>query len=207
MRFAQDKVLVREGLQMGSLLILEEGEKLPTKGRWWELIKDIAGKTKQVQGTEGKIAPISVSMKPFWSHPEEFISFPLCSHGHLMKPNCWGECQRIDAFEIVLLDKTLESPLDSKEIKPVNPKGNQPWIFFGRTDAEVPILRPPDTKSWLLGKDTAAGKDWGQEEKRVTEDEVVGWHHWLNGHEFEQTQGDSEGQGSLSWGCKELDTT
>ena len=124
-----------------------------------------------------------------------------------MKPNCWAECQRIDAFEIVLLDKTLESPLDTKEIRPVNPKGNQPWIFFGGTDAEVPILWPPDMKSWLLGKDTNAGKDWGQEEKRVTEDEVVGWHHWLNGHEFEQTQGDSEGQGGLAWGCKESDTT
>ena len=84
-------------------------------------------------------------------------------------------------------------------IKPVNPKGNQIWIFIGRTDAEAetPILWPPDAKSQLIGKDPDAGKDWGQEVKRVTEDEMAGWHHWLNGHEFEQTPGDSEGQGSL----------
>ena len=92
--------------------------------------------------------------------------------------------------------KTLESPLDSKEIKPVNPKGSQPWIFIGRTDAEgeAPILWPPDDKSRLIGKDPDAGKDWGQEEKGMTEDEMVGWLHWLNGHEFEQTPGDSEGR-------------
>ena len=143
-------------------------------------MKAIPGRTKQDQGTEGKTAPISVSMKPFWSHSEEFISHSLCSRGHLMKHNCWAECQRIDAFETVLLEKTLESPLDSKDIRPVNPKGNQPWIFFGRTDAEVPILWPPDTKSWLLGKDPDARKAWGQEEKRVTEDEVVGWHQWTS---------------------------
>ena len=104
-----------------------------------------------------------------------------------------------------------ESPWDSKEIKPVNPKGNQPWILIGRIDAEAPILLPPDVKSWLIVKDPDAGKDWRQEEKGTTEDEMVGWHHWLNGHEFEQTLGDSEGQGSLvccsPWGCKELDKT
>ena len=105
------------------------------------------------------------------------------------------------------------SPLDCKEIKPVNPNGNQPWIFTGRTyaEAEVPILWPPNVKSWLIRKDPDTGKDWGQKERRVTEDETVGWHHWLNGHEFEQTLGDGEGQGSLawgsSWGRKELDTT
>ena len=97
-----------------------------------------------------------------------------------------------------MLDKTLESPLDSKEIQPVNPKGNQPWIFIGRTaaEAEAPILWPPDVKSWLIGKDTDAGKDWRREEKGPTEDEVVGWHHRIDGHEFEQTLGDSRGQGS-----------
>ena len=115
-------------------------------------------------------------------------------------------------FWIALLGKTLESPLDSKEIKPVNPEGNQPWIFTGRTDAkaEAPLLRPPDEKSWFIGIDPDAGKDWGQEEKRVTEDEMVGCHHRLNGHEFVQTPGDSGGQGSLEccspWGHKELDT-
>ena len=100
--------------------------------------------------------------------------------------------QRIDAFE---LEKTLENPLDGKEIKLGNSKGNQPWIFTGRTDteAEAPILWPPDVKSQLIGKDPDAGKDWGQE-KRATEDEMVGWPQRLNGHEFEQTQGGSEGQ-------------
>ena len=88
-------------------------------------------------------------------------------------------------FWTVVLEKTLESPLDSKEIQPVHPKGNQPWIFTGRADAEAPILWPPDAKSQLTGKDPDAGKDWGQEEKGMTEDEMVGWHHWLNGHEFE----------------------
>ena len=100
----------------------------------------------------------------------------------------------------VVLKKTLVSPLDYKEIKPVNPEGNQPWIFIGRIDAEAedPILWPPDAKNWLTGKDPGAGKDWRQEEKEATEDKIVGWYHWLNGYEFEQTQGDGEGQGSLA---------
>ena len=92
----------------------------------------------------------------------------------------------------MVLEKTLESPLDSKEIKPVNPKGNQPWIFTGSIDAEAEalILWPPNAKSWLIGKDPDAGKDWEQEEKGMTKDEMVWWHYWLNGHEFEQTLGD-----------------
>ena len=116
-------------------------------------------------------------------------------------------------FQTVVLEKALEKSLDNKEIKPVNPKGNQPWIFFGRTDAEAeaPILWPPDVKSWLTEKDPDAGKDWTQEEKGVTEDEMFGWHHWLNGHEFAQTLGGSEGQRGLaccnSWSHKELDMT
>ena len=90
-------------------------------------------------------------------------------------------------FQTVMLEKTFESPLDCKEIKLVNPKGNQPWVFFGRTDAEAkaPILWPPDTNSWLIGKDPNAGKDWEQEEIGTTEDEMVEWYHWLNAHEFE----------------------
>ena len=114
-------------------------------------------------------------------------------------------------FPTVVLEKILESPLDCKEIKPVNPKGNQSWMLIGRTDgeAEAPILWPPDVKSLLIRKDPAAEKDWGQEEKGVTEDEMVGWHHWLNGHEFQQALGDGEGQGSLTavspWGWKESD--
>ena len=96
-----------------------------------------------------------------------------------------AECWRIDAFKLVL-EKTLESPFYSKEIKPVNPKGNQLWIFTGRTDAEAeaPILWPPDAKSQLTGKDPDSGKDWEQEEKGTRENEMVGWHHWLNGHEL-----------------------
>ena len=103
----------------------------------------------------------------------------------------------------------LESPLDSKEIQPVNPKGNQPWTFIGRTVAEVetPVFWPPDVKSLLTGKDPDVGKDWGQEEKGMTEDEMVGWDHRFNEHEFEQAPGDSEGQESLvcysPWGSKE----
>ena len=95
-----------------------------------------------------------------------------------------------------MLEKTLESPLDCKEIEPVHPKGNQPWLFIGRTDAEAeaPTLWPPDMKKWLTGKDPDIGKNLGQEEIMVTEDKMVEWHHWLNGHEFEQILGDSEGK-------------
>ena len=113
----------------------------------------------------------------------------------------------------IMMEKTLESPLDNKEIKPVNPKGNQPWIVIGRTDAEgeAPIFWPPDANSWLIAKDPNAGKDWGQEEKGAVEDEMVGAHHWLNGHEFEQTPGDSKGQGNVvycsPWDHKALDRT
>ena len=114
-------------------------------------------------------------------------------------------------FQTVVLEKTLESSLDCKEVKPVNPKGNQPWVFIRRTDAEAPILWPPDGKSCLIGKDSDAGKDQRQKEKRAAEDEMVWWHHWLNGHESEQTLGDSEGQGILAccspWGRKESEMT
>ena len=113
----------------------------------------------------------------------------------------------------VVLEKTLKRPLDCKEIHPVNPKGDQFWIFIGRTDAEAetPILWPPDAKNWLTGKDPNAGKGWRQEEKGMTEDEMAGWHHWLNGHEFEQGLGVGGGQGSLlycsPWGHKVSDIT
>ena len=110
-----------------------------------------------------------------------------------------AECRRTDAFELQCW-RTLESPMDSKEIKPVNPKGDQSRIFIGRTGAkaETPILWPPNAKNWLTGRDPDAGKDWRQEEKGVTEDEMFGWHHWLNGHEFEQALGVGDGQGSLA---------
>ena len=113
-------------------------------------------------------------------------------------------------FWTVVLEKIPESPLDCKEIQPVHPKRNQSWMFLGRTDAEAetPIFWSPDVKSWLIWKDPDAGKDWGQE-KGTTEDEMVGWHHWLNRHGFGWTPGFSDGQGGLaccgSWGCKELD--
>ena len=112
-----------------------------------------------------------------------------------------------------MLEKTLESPLDCKEIKPVHPKGNQSWILIGRTDAEAeaPVIWPPDAKSCLIGKDPDAGKDWRQEEKGTTEDEMVGWHHRLSGHELGQTPGDGEGQEGLEccspWGLKKEDMT
>ena len=129
-----------------------------------------------------------------------------------------AEHRRIDAFELwcwkrLVLEKTLESPLDCKEVQPVHPKGDQSWVFIGRTDfeAETPILWPPDVKSWLIGKDPDARKDWGQEEKGMTKDEMVGWHHRLNGHGFRWTPGIGDGQGGLaccnSWGGKELDMT
>ena len=101
-------------------------------------------------------------------------------------------------FLTVVLEKTLESPLDCKEIQPVYPKGNQSWIFIGKTDAEALILWPSDVKNWLIGKDPDAGKYWRPEEKGMTEDVMVGWQHWLSGHEFEKVPGDGEGQGSLA---------
>ena len=116
-------------------------------------------------------------------------------------------------FWTVVLEKTLDSPLDCEETQPVHPKGNQSWVFIGRTDVEAEILLfwPPDVKNWLIWKDPDVGKDWRQEEKGMTEDEMVGWHHWLNGHEFEWTPGIGDGQGGLAccspWGRKESDTT
>ena len=114
-------------------------------------------------------------------------------------------------FWSVVLEKTLESPLDCKEIQSVHSKGDQSWVFTGRTDAEAPILWPPDVKSWLIWKDPDAGRDWGQGEKGTTEDEKVGWHHWHNGHGFGWILGVGDVQGGLvcygSWGRKESDTT
>ena len=138
--------------------------------------------------------------------------FPVVVYGVRVGPQ-----RKLSTEELMLLncdvEKTLESPLDCKEIQPVHPKENQSWIFIGRTDveAETPILRPPDAKNWLTGKDPDAGKDWGQREKGMREDEMVVWHHWLNGHEFEQTLRTGDGQGSLACcspgGHKEWDTT
>ena len=121
----------------------------------------------------------------------------------------WAWC----FWTVVLLVKTLESPLDCKEIQPVHSKGVQYRLFFGKNDAkaETPVLWPPHAKSWLIGKDSDAGRDWGQEEKGMTEDEMACWYNWLNRCEFEWTPGVGDGQGCLaccnSWSCKELDTT
>ena len=119
----------------------------------------------------------------------------------------------VRCFWTVVLEKTPESPLECKDIQPVHSKGDQSWVFFGRNDAkaETPVLWPPHAKSWLIGRDSVAGRGWGQEEKGMTEDEMAGWHHWLDGHEFEWTPGVGDGQGGLaccnSWGHKESDTT
>ena len=133
-----------------------------------------------------------------------YMVFPVVMHGCESWTIKKAECQRIDASELWCW-RTLESPLECK-IQPVNPKGNQSWIFIGRTKVEAPILCPRDVKNWLTGKDPDAGKDWWEEEKGMTEDEMAGWHHRLNGHEFEQVLGDAEGQGSLTccspWDCK-----
>ena len=132
-------------------------------------------------------------------HVVKAVAFPVVMY----RCECWtikkAECQRIDAFKLVL-EKTLESPLDSKKIIPINPKGNQPWIFIASTNAkaEAPVLWPPDVKSQLIGKDSAAGRDWGQEEKGQQRMRWLDGITGFDGHECEQTQGDGEGQGSLA---------
>ena len=145
-------------------------------------------------------------VKSPYSFSSSLLQMWEVNHKEGWEPRNW-------CFWMVILEETLESPLDSKEMKPVNPKGKQHRIFIGRTDAEANalILWPHDVKSWLIGKDSESGKDWRQEEKGAAEDEMVGWPHWLNGHEFEQTLGKSEGQRSLACcspcSSKESDTT
>ena len=145
-------------------------------------------------------------------HLVKTMVFPVVMYG------CELDCEESWApknwcFWIVMLEKTLESPLDCKEIQPVHSKGDRSWVFFGRNDAkaETLVLWPPHAKSWLIGKDSDAGRDWGQEEKGTTGDEMAGWHHWLDGCEFEWTPGVGDGQGGLvccdSWGRKESDMT
>ena len=136
-----------------------------------------------------------------YGFPSSHVWMWEMDHKEGWEPNNW-------CFWTAVLKKTLERPLDCKKIKPVNPKGNQSQIFIGRTDAgaEALILWPPDVKNWLIRKDSGTGKDLRQEEKGTTEDEMVRWHHWLNGHEFEQTLGNCEAKGSLAccspWGCR-----
>ena len=145
-------------------------------------------------------------------HLVKAMVFPVVMYGceswTINKAEHWRIC-----FWTVVLEKTLESPLDCKEIQPVHPKGSQSWIFIGKTDAEAetPILWPPHVKNWLIWKDPDAGKDWRREKKGTAEDEMAGWHHWLDGHGFGWTPGVGDGQGGLacygSWGRKELGTT
>ena len=146
-------------------------------------------------------------------HLVKAMVFPVVMYGceswTIKKAECW----RIDAFEVWYWRRTLESPLDFKEIQPVHPKEDQSWVFIGRTDveAETPIRWSPDMESYLIWKDPDAGKDWRQEERGMTEDYMIGWHHWLNGHEFGWTPGIGDGQRGLAcctpWGHKESDTT
>ena len=137
-----------------------------------------------------------------------------CGHVWMWELDCEeGWAPKNWCFWTMVLEKPLESPLDCEEIKPVHSEGDQPWDFFGRNDAkaETAVLWPPHVKSWLIWKDFDAGRDWGQEEKGPTEDEMAGWHHGLDGCESEWTLGVGDGQGGLvccdSWSCKELDTT
>ena len=145
-------------------------------------------------------------------HLVKAMVFPVVMYGCASWTMKKAECQRIDAFWTVVLEKTLESPLDCREIQLVHPKRSQPWIFTGRTntEAETPVLCPPNVKSWLIWKDPDAGKDW-RREKGTTEDKMAGWHHQLDGREFEQASRVGDGQGGLvccsPWGHKESDTT
>ena len=145
-------------------------------------------------------------------HLVKAMVFPVVMYGCESWTVKNAERQRIDAFELWCWRRLL-SPLDCKEIQPVHSEGDQPWDFFGRNGAkaETPVLWPLHTKCWLIGKDCAAGRDWGQEEKGTTEDELAGWHHWLDGRESEWTPEVGDGQGGLtccdSWGRKESDTT
>ena len=162
-------------------------------------VSQLAAQSCQLQGLED-------ASPPQWQLPVFPQLLPKAGQFLLSSVKNW-------CFWTLVLEKALDSPLDCKEIKPAHPKGNQPWIVIGRTDAEAeaPILWLPDAKSQLIGKDPDARKDWRHKEKGATGDEMVGWHHLLNGHEFEQAPGVDEGQGSLAccspWGCKELDTT
>ena len=146
-------------------------------------------------------------------HLVKGMAFPVVMYGCESWTIKKAECQSIDTFELWRWRKLLKSPLDCKEIQPVHSKGDQSWVFIGGTDveAETPILWPSDVENWLIWKDPDAGKDWGQTEKGMTEDEMVGWHHRLSGHGFGLTPGVGDGQGGLaccgSWGRKESDMT
>ena len=189
------------------------GSKITVDGDWSHEIKRRLLLGKKVMTSLDSILKSRDITLPTKAHLSQGYSFSS-THVRMWEldyKESW--MQKNWCFWTVVLEKTLESLLDCKEIKPVNPKGNQSWRFIWRTDAEAetPILWPPNAKNWLIGKDSDAGKNWRQEEKGMTEDEMVGWHHQLHGHEFEQALGVGDGQGSLAFcspcGCKELDIT
>ena len=193
--------------QSDSILALYRGTLIHRIGYLCD--KVAKGHTRSEEATLVFILPTKICLV-------KAMVFPLVMYGceswkKEKKKESWGP--KNWCFWTVVLEKTLESPLDCKEIQPVHLKGNQSRIFIGRTDAEAetPILWTPDVKNWLIGKDPDAGKDWRREEKGMTEDEMVEWHHQLCGHEFEQAPGVGEGQGSLvscsPWGHKGLDMT
>ena len=177
---------------------------------------------KKVRGREGIRLKVGRTTVPFaWDYHYFASKGPSSQDYGFSSGHVWmweldhkvGWALKNWRFWTVVLEKALESPLDCKEIQPVHSDRDQPWVFFGRTDAkaETPVHWPPHVQSWLIGKDSDAGRDWGQEEKWKTEDEMVGWHHRLDGHEFEWSQGVGDGQGGLvccnSWGHKHSDTT
>ena len=201
-------------------------------GKWWKQCQTLfwgapkslqmvmaAMKLKHAYSFEGKLWPTEIA----YSKAETLLCWLRsssqgygfsCGHVWMWELDCEeGWVLKNWCFWAVVLEKTLESPLDCKEIQPVHSKRDQSWVFIRRTDAEAetPILWPPHAKSWLTGKDSDAGRDWGQEEKGMTEDKMAGWHHGLDGCESEWTPGVGDGQGGLaccdSWGRKELDTT
>ena len=205
------------------------GKQMGGKCKQWQILFSGAPKSLQMVTVTMKLKDIS-PWKKSYDRPKQHIKkqrhhadnkCPYSQSCSFSSSYVWmweldhkdGWTPKNWCFWTVVLEKTLESPLDFREIKPVNPKGNQPWISIGSPDAEAeaPILWPPDVKSRLTGKDPDAGKDWGQEEKGLTEDEMIGCHHWLIGHEFEQALGDGEEQGSLAccspYAHKESDTT
>ena len=175
-----------------------------------------AVKLKDSYSLEGKLWPTRQHIK---KQRHYFVNKGLSSEGYGFSRShiwMWELDYKVSwewknwCFWTVVLQKTLESPLDWKTVQPVHPKGDQSWVFIGLTD-ETLIFWPPDVKNWLIWKDPDAGKDWRWEEKGMTKDEMVGWHLWLNGHEFGWTLGVGDGPGGLAccspWGCKELDMT
>ena len=158
------------------------GSKITADGAWSHEIKRRLLLGRKVMTDLDSILKSRDITLPTKVHQVKAMVFPVVMYGC---EESWA--QKNWCFWTVVLEKTLESPLDCKEIQPVHPKGDQSWVFLGRTDAEAetPVLWPPHVKSWLIGKDPDAGRDWGQEEKGMTEDEMAGWHHQLDGHEFE----------------------